>query len=318
MRIAIACLVATLAACGGDDGYGDVVIQTRDIIVKPGEELTYCYYLHTDNDEPVVVNKWVSDLTPGSHHMVIFENPSGFQPEDHKFETPCPIVGRSQPIWVFSSQTSGHDEWTLPDDDGTGKPLGQLVRPHMAIYVQIHMLNHGDTDLPVHVTVRGEAMPKGLDYTPTANFVNYNNSLKIPPGATNHMETATCKLPEGTQYVSMATHSHKQTVTTYVKDGDVNGPVVFTDSNWEHPETVFWKDAPFYKFQSNEMTWQCLYDNTGDNATRTIYSGQSSVTDEMCVAFGFYFPAPNPLICIYDTTIPELCSCSAASATGGT
>ena len=39
---------------------------------RPAHEVTYCYYFHTPNTAPVAINKWVSDMTPGSHHMIFF------------------------------------------------------------------------------------------------------------------------------------------------------------------------------------------------------------------------------------------------------
>jgi len=96
--------------------------------------------------------------------------------------------------------------------------------------------------------------------------------------------------------------------------GTPTGPMVYQSDVWEHPPTLFWESTPFFKFQNPTLSWTCMYNNTGDNAANTIYSGQSSVTDEMCVTAGFYFPATNPLACIWDTTIPGGCSCS---TTGG-
>jgi hypothetical protein len=314
MRTVLAALLL-LAGCGSESvESGPIELQTKDIVVHPGEETTYCYYLHTKNDVPVAVNKWVSDMTPGSHHMIIYANPSGYQPEDDMFDAPCPIVGRTQPIWIFSSQKPGHDEWALPVDDGAGKPLGQLIDPHTAVFLQMHFINETDADLMVHVNLKGEVLPVDSEFTPTSGYMAYNNSIAIPPGAVNHLETATCDLPPDVKFWAMVTHSHKQTIHTAVMDGPETGPVVFQDTDWEHPVTQFWDADPFYKFTDTKLTWTCTYNNTGDNAATTVYSGQSSVTDEMCVVGGFYFPATKPLACIWDTSIPGGCSCS---TTGG-
>jgi hypothetical protein len=40
------------------------------------------------------------------------------------------------------------------------------------------------------------------------------------------------------------------------------------------------------------------YNNTGDNAGRTITSGQSAKTHEMCMATGYYSPALGPKGCL--------------------
>src|SRR4051794_11578467 len=87
MRISLA-LVIFVAACGSSgtggggggggadapDANGTPVfdIKTSDIMLTPGQEVTYCYYFHTPNLTTVAVNKWVADMTPGSHHLIFF------------------------------------------------------------------------------------------------------------------------------------------------------------------------------------------------------------------------------------------------------
>src|SRR5438132_2795912 len=90
MRISLA-LVVFVAACGssgtggggggGGGGGPDAAdpngtpvfdITSTDIMLQPGQEVTYCYFFHTPNTAAVAVNKWVADMTPGSHHMIFF------------------------------------------------------------------------------------------------------------------------------------------------------------------------------------------------------------------------------------------------------
>ena len=57
-------------------------------------------------------------------------------------------------------------------------------------------------------------------------------------------------------------------------------------------------DGPFYQFASGRVTYACTYDNKGSNANRTVTSGSSAETDEMCMATGYYFPATKSLFCL--------------------
>src|SRR5690242_17216415 len=98
MRLSLSLALALLAtaACGkmgttqppGDDTMkpdapgttGDppaFEIVSKDITLQPGDQITYCYYFHTPNTSEVRVNKWVSDMTAGSHHAILFLLPSG-------------------------------------------------------------------------------------------------------------------------------------------------------------------------------------------------------------------------------------------------
>lgn len=72
---------------------------------------------------------------------------------------------------------------------------------------------------------------------------------------------------------------------------------MFTNDDWEHPETRRFDTAPFFEFASSKVTWECTYTSLGDNMDRTSRAGQSARTDEMCMATGYYFPASGPKGC---------------------
>src|SRR6476661_776708 len=87
-------LAALLFACGGTSAGGDdddapiteaepaFSIESSEITVLPGEEFTKCFYFTTPNTEKVVIHKWVSDMSPGSHHMIMFRTLTGDQQPD--------------------------------------------------------------------------------------------------------------------------------------------------------------------------------------------------------------------------------------------
>ena len=66
--------------------------------------------------------------------------------------------------------------------------------------------------------------------------------------------------------------------------------------------------SPFYTFTTPNLTWTCNYANDApppycsdggspascSNANTTVMSGQSAVTDEMCMATGYFFPSTGP------------------------
>ena len=69
--------------------------------------------------------------------------------------------------------------------------------------------------------------------------------------------------------------------------------MVFESADWEHPGAKE-MDSPFYSFQSGKLTYECTYDNASN---RTITTGESAATDEMCMASGYYFPSNTPKFC---------------------
>ncbi|MDX2091461.1 MAG: hypothetical protein SFX73_26610 [Kofleriaceae bacterium] len=296
-----------LVACGSEGSPPDDVdaadttttraftITSPDVTIDPGDEITYCYYFKTPNTEDVVIRKWASTMTPGSHHMIMYTTKTETQPAGTVSATGCGgFSAANVPSWTYATQTPTA-ELALPDDDGTGLPLGQLIPAGTFGYLEMHYLNATDAAIQAHVEVTAEALAAGAPYTQTAAFVTYNNDISIDPGATGDLESMSCATPVNAKFWTMSTHAHKQAVLTQVKDG---ASVVFSSDDWEHPGSKNWMETPFYSFASGRITYECTYDNVGDNKDRTVESGSSADTNEMCMATGYYFPATKPLLCI--------------------
>ncbi|MBX3156388.1 MAG: hypothetical protein KF773_10345 [Deltaproteobacteria bacterium] len=301
---------------GGDDDTPDAGgdpppangfrIVTPDIDIQPGQEITYCYYFRTPNTKMLGIKRWKSEMTPGSHHMIMFTTGNtDVQPVGTVSSQNCgggAGIGGA-PVWTYAAQTPTAD-LRLPADDGTGKPLGMDVAPNTAAYLQMHYLNTTDAAIKVHVTLDAEAHDDAVAYTKTAAYVTFYGQIKIPALAQNHTEprpvppstelnlaNSTCDVPAGSKFWLMSTHAHKQAVHTEVRDG---GAMVFQSDDWEHPIPRMQMAAPFFEFQSGKLTYLCRYTNP---TNREIKTGDSAATDEMCMASGYFFPATKPVFC---------------------
>ena len=312
-------LLSTLAACptghdAGDDqpavdaapgGDGALPppargfqVKSTDIVIEPGDEITYCYYFRTPNTEAMAINKWTSAMTPGSHHMIMFTTETDKMPPGTVSANNCGFGGASAniPVWTYATQTADAVV-ALPADDGAGKPLAQEIPANTPAFFQMHYLNATDGPLTVSVTLNADALPAAAPYTPTAAYVTYNNAISIPPNSTNVVQTKTCSTPAGMKFWSMSTHAHKQAIKTEVfSGGAASTDSVFSSTDWEHPGAVTWMGNPFQTFSNNQLTFSCTYNNP--DAQRTITSGDSAATDEMCMATGYMFPATRPTMCI--------------------
>jgi hypothetical protein len=249
---------------GGAGGGGGVdpngtpafTITSSDIMLQAGQEVTYCYYFHTSNTQTVAINKWVSAMTPGSHHMIMFMNPGGSQPADGTIDQNCGIgggsggLGSNLPVWTYATQMPNQEQ-DLPSDDGAGKPLGQNIAPNSAGYFQMHYLNATQNTLTAHVDLKAYALPASASYTQTEAYVTYNNDIKVGPGATGVIASASCPVPSGVKFWTMSTHSHKQSVGTQVLDGT---SMIFSSTDWEHPGATDWQAPSFYTFTASSLT----------------------------------------------------------------
>ena len=268
-------------------------IVSPTIEIKPGAEVTYCYYFHTPNTVDMSIKQWASHMTPGSHHLILYLTPTDQQTAGTLSTSQCGISnGTTGPVWTYSAQLPDTDA-KLPADDGTGTPVGQVIKAGQSGFLQMHYLNASDTTLRVHVALNAYAYPEGTRITPAAPFVTFNRQILLMPGSPavpyRSMVSGTCTVPvDGAappKFYVMTTHTHKQGVHTFVKDG---ATTLFDSTSWEHPGTATWDRTPFYTFTSGALTYQCEYANPNGY---TIQTGDSAKDEEMCMAIGYYFPA---------------------------
>jgi hypothetical protein len=296
-------LLLLIAACGKDpamggddtmtpdgstgsnsDGTAAFEIRSTDISLPSNTEFTKCFYFHTSNTSTVAINKWISDMTPGSHHLIMFLNTSGgSQPADGTIDENCSFGNSTTniPSWTYAAAVP-HAEEDFPDDDGNGMPLAQDIAPNTPGFVQMHYLNASDNDEMVHVDIKAYALADGTAYTKTAPYITYTSNFDVPPG--NSTITGSCPAPSGAKFWQLSSHTHKQGNEVQIMDSST---MVYDTTDWEHPAVKSFQD-PFLTFASNKVSWSCSYINPG---TQPIHEGQSAATNEMCMATGYYFPA---------------------------
>jgi hypothetical protein len=295
-----------LSACGDDGGGATPAadagspdasagegfdVRSPDLTIGPGEEKTYCYYTTLALDRDVGVKHWSSLMTPGSHHMIVYftDAPAA---ADGTVEEGCGGFGSGAaniPVWTYSAQDT-EAEMKIPAG------VGMKVARAQHLYIQMHYLNTTDAPLTVHVQLHGDVYAAGESYVPAAAFVTYNTQIQLAPGATGSFG-GRCALPAGVQFFTLSTHAHRRSTHTQVQDGT---PVVFASDDWEHPGAADWLDAA-YSFSAPELTYRCDYANDTDHVVTT---GPSAQTDEMCMAIGYFYPAPEgPKFCINSTVL---------------
>jgi hypothetical protein len=298
-----------LVACGGssgdddDDDVGDddgddddsvtgdsFEITTPGVVVAPGDERTHCYYTTVPVDRDVGVSRWTSTMSLGSHHMIVYALPSSDgHPEG--IEEDCNVIsGTSIPAWTYSAQTPTSD---FPMPEGVGFSL----EAEQKIVIEMHYLNASTDPLTASVTLTGEIYAEDETYEPAAAFITYNSEISIDPLDTGEAG-GECEVPDGARFFAMSTHAHRRATRTEVMDG---GDMVFESDDWEHPGAVTWDEEPFFEFASGALTYGCEYLNDLD---MEVVDGPSAVTNEMCMAVGYFFPAERRVLCINDTILP--------------
>lgn len=267
-------------------------ITTPTIELAPGREATYCYYFRMPNSGAVGVKRWESQMTPGSHHMILYFTSQELQPAGTITTTGC---GGGFGVWTYSAQEP-HVTFDMPADIGMSVSGGQPA------FIQMHYLNASDRPLQAHVTLNVSTYAAQETYTPAAAFVTYSTNINIPAGTPANPGVGTaggiCSVPAGVKFFTMSTHAHKQAVRTQIFDG---ASMLFQATDWEHPGARVYSQAEYYTFTSGGLNYRCEYRNP---TSRVIQDGDSAVTDEMCMAIGYFFPATRSLFCLNNTVVP--------------
>jgi hypothetical protein len=265
-------------------------IVSPNVDINPGDEVTYCYYFRTPNSSNLQIKKWASYMTDGSRDMILYLTPTDQQTPGTLSTSKCGLFSSGPgPVWTYSAQTRDA-EALLPADDGNGVPVGQLIKSGQSGFLQMHYRNTTDAVIHAHVELNAYAYDEGVQVTPAAPFVTFNTLINLPAATsmltpTTGMVNGSCSVPSDAKFYVMSTHTHKQGVHTFIKDG---ATTVFDSTSWEQPGARTWDTAPFYSFTSGKLTYQCEYVNPNNYR---IGTGDNAATDETCMAIGYYFPA---------------------------
>jgi hypothetical protein len=271
-----------------------IQIMSRPVDIASGQERTYCYYFRTPNTSQLAIQRWVSHMPAAAHDMQLYLTPTPLMPPDTQTPTGCGIANRTGPVWTYSAQTADA-EAQLPADDGTGKPIAQLIKANQAGFLQIHYLNTTGSDVQAHVELNAYAYDDALPVTWAGPFVTFRTNFEIQPGSdaqpTMGSVSGSCPVPvddsgQPVKFFMMTTHTYKQGVHTSISDGTTP---VFTSTDWAQPGTASFP-APFYSFKSSMLNYQCDYMN---KQPYTIMTGDDPTQDELCMSISFYVPA-NP------------------------
>lgn len=281
----------------GFDPAPAILVQTPQIVIGPGEAVTLCYYFRASNTSQAAIRKWSSSMGAGVHHLILYASydnnwtPAERQPPGTLTQSPCGLGdGGGIAAWLYAA----HDpvaELVFPSTDGAGLPLGVDVEANQPLFLQMYLINPGDSSLSTSVLLKGEALAPATAYTKSATYLLTNFNFAIPPGASGYTVEQTCQVPSASKFWWLSTRTHHFAVLSKIRNA---GADVVVSTDWEHPTVLLPPPPAFFQFSPSGMTYQCVYDNPGSS---TIQSGESESSNEACIGIGYFFPATRPAVC---------------------
>jgi hypothetical protein len=268
-------------------------LVSPSVEVPPGGDLTYCYYFRTPNTSDLSIQRWVSHMTAGSQFMIVYLTSIDLQTPGSLSTSNCGINSNNGLAWTYAA-TSLDAETKLPADDGEGNAIGQPLARHQSGFIQMHYLNTTNAAISAHVELNAYAYADSASVISAGPFVTFGLPIDLPSGSATNPTTrtvnGTCNVPltetgKVPKFFLLTTHTYKQGVHTFVKDGDTT---LFDSTHWADPGATHWDTPPFYTFASGNLTYQCEYSNPNNYS---IAVGDNAATDELCMAIGYYFPS---------------------------
>lgn len=294
MRRLIA-LVGLLVGCGDDagapaDAADPSVVETRSLTIGPltvpaGGEATVCVILDLGNDVPRMLRTIETELTEGTHHVIVTRSPDAPAPDP----TPCGAFAGGgfgpENDLVFVAQQSGA---SLEYPAGGGLP----IEAHQSIHLEMHYFNarpSGDLEIAgtVHLGL-AQAEGDGGSLRPVELLFTGDLGLLLPSGQ-QVTETSIFDVPDGVVLFATAAHTHQwgRRATVELLDGaDDPDPVLLHESeDWaERPLTIL---DPFVVEAAHKLRLTCEFDN---QSGADVGFGLGA-NDEMCFLWAHYVAA---------------------------
>lgn len=279
-------------------------ITTPPLLVSPGVEEVYCYYIHTGNGATLGARR----ITSSSGALVRYAslltthdiggNPLDVQPPGTLTTSGCDWNGGNlQARRIYTAQEP-EVELLLPTDDGAGVPLAlEFLAAQPAVLVA-HILNDTSDPITTGVTLTAYAHMPGVSYTKTASLTTFDTQLAVPPAATT-TSTHTCPVPSAVKFWWFSTHTHGFAQEAKLRNGSSD---IVVSTNWAAPAVADFGPPSFYEFGAGEqLTYSCTYFN---GSPTMVGFGASYATDESCTGLAYFFPASVPRTCVNNLLLP--------------
>jgi hypothetical protein len=257
------------------------------VTLAPGEERERCLYLPGQNTEEAWIRRIELVARDGLHHALVAKATEERTDEIDCFGLPEIEMDdyRNVPEPIFGSSTQVTQEVVeLPDGVAVPLPAAQ------PLVVDYHLINTTDADQQGELWINLEFMDSSEEPEPARLYaMSAIVNIAIPAQGTQTL-TTTCTFPADANLLSLTPHMHSRgRAFSASLLGDVETPLLDT-TRWENPETTWFQPEVAVR-AGDALRFSCSWENDGD----TDVGFGASADDEMCVTFGYHWPADDLL-----------------------
>jgi hypothetical protein len=283
-----------------------IQMRMKKFVVPPGGEREVCEFRVMPNRKPFDVQAFELNMTPGSHHFVLWEylgvnhDPSAF-PKELVDSPGCIGVGPRDSFVananLFGMQTA-RGRVRFPSD------VAVRLQPRAYVLLNFHIRNPSLTEpLTAEAVFNLRPARKGtVRHRAQTLTVGNSADIRIPPLGTQTI-TSDWHAPADMNVVQLSTHQHKRGTHVDIRliddAGNDLGPL-FEAGDWEHPGER-WFDPAFRLAKGQGIRFTCGWTNPDD---RMVTFGVTT-NDEMCFATGYFYPDDENTSVIGPGCIPQ-------------
>jgi hypothetical protein len=256
-----------------------VTLEMDAFDVPPGGEVYMCQNFKNPFGRDVDIVQSESQMTPGSHHLIVFKMSATADAGLDPAMAPC--SGVEVHNFLHGSQTpTGKTVYPA----GVGVPL----RETQVLRFNAHYLNTGTDTIHAKVLAAFDAATEPVPTQAGWFFLN-NTGVTVPPGASKTSVSLQI-LPEAgdIKLLDASSHMHRHGVHFAASLSD--GTPIYKSDGWSDPPRKTFDSPGFPVPAGSTIDFTCDYQN--DSGT-TLGFGESASDNEMCVFGGAYYPAPG-------------------------
>lgn len=240
------------------------------------------------NTQDIYVNRYETKMRSGSHHFVAydFQNKSALPALNDLRDLRNPdnslnlitAITMSNHVYLAGSQAQ-YQDYVFPEGAALLIPAGA------SFDLNSHFVNKTSTVMKGEAQINFYTVDKSTVQHVVQTLNLSNTNLNLPANSRVTM-TKSFTFDKPRKVLTLTSHMHKmgEKFVIKIKGGTRDGEVVYTSTDWEHPDIITFK-TPIDLKKGEGLTSEITYNNT---TGKTINFGLTS-EDEMGIIFGYFY-----------------------------
>jgi len=252
--------------------------------IEPGADKTFCTYLDYRSDREVDIYDYTGfQSKAGAHHALLYAVENNAPSDTHICNEDDMINAR----YLAGGGADAPPQYL---------PEGVVIRmpANTQLMIQTHWINASDVPVDGQAAFNVSVEDPSPSHVNAQLFTAVNTMFTLPLGISS-VHTA-CTVQQELNFFLMGGHAHehgthiKLTITPATAAASIIYDTAWnTDYQFNPPRNYYTKDAPFTMHPGDTIRVDCDFNNSTPSPI--------SFPQEMCVGWGYFFPAVNEIDC---------------------